>query len=158
MPAERLDPDYPQKGVITMRFLCIAKSDEKTEAGVLPDPAMFATMGAFVAEQQKAGILLSTEGLHPSSRAARVRMSNGKLSVTDGPFTEAKEVIASFALIKVNSKQEAIENVGRFLSFFGEGEADIYQVYDAEDFASQDQSPCDVHAQGACAATAARPE
>src|SRR5262249_36173560 len=77
---------------------------------------------------------LATEGLHPSSKAARVRLSQGKLTVTDGPFAEAKEVIASFALIQVKSKDEAIESVSRFLKFFGEGEADIYQVYEAEDF------------------------
>ena len=117
-----------------MRFLCIAKSDEKTEAGVPPDPAMLATMGAFVEEQVKSGALLATEGLHPSSKAARVRLSQGKLTVTDGPFTEAKEVIASFALIQVKSKQEAIDRVASFLRIFGEGEADIYQVYEAEDF------------------------
>src|SRR5262245_31449057 len=117
-----------------MRFLCIAKSDEKTEAGVPPDKELFATMGEFVGEQMKAGVLLATEGLHPSSKAARVRLSQGKLTVTDGPFAEAKEVIASFALIQVKSKDEAIETVARFLKLFGEGDADIYQVYEAEDF------------------------
>ena len=117
-----------------MRFLCIAKSDEKTEKGVPPDKELFATMGEFVKEQMKAGVLLATEGLHPSSKAARVRLSQGKLTVTDGPFAEAKEVIASYALIQVKSKEEAIERVARFLKIFGEGEADIYQVYEAEDF------------------------
>src|SRR3954451_7568468 len=119
---------------MTMRFLCIAKSDEKTEAGVPPDKELFAPMGEFVEEQMKSGVLLATEGLRPSSKAARVRLSQGKLTVTDGPFAEAKEVIASFALIQVKSKEEAIESVARFLKIFGQGEADIYQVYEAEDF------------------------
>src|SRR5258707_1101110 len=87
-----------------VRFLCIAKSDEQTEAGAPPDEALFATMGAFVEEQMNAGVLLATDGLHPSSKAARVHLADGKLTVTDGPFAEAKEVIASYALIQVNSK------------------------------------------------------
>ncbi len=117
-----------------MRYLCIARSDEKTEAGVLPDEEMFAAMGQLVEEQMKAGVLLATEGLHPSSKAARIRLSEGKLTVTDGPFAEAKEVIASYALIQVSSKQEAIEGVARFLEIAGGGEAEIYQVYELEDF------------------------
>ncbi len=119
---------------MTLRFLCIAKSDEKTEAGVLPDPQMFTAMGEFIEEMTKSGVLLATEGLHPSSKAARVRLADGKLSVTDGPFAEAKEVIASYALIEVQSKEEAIENVARFLKIAGGGEAEIYQVYEASDF------------------------
>ncbi len=117
-----------------MRFFCVSKSDKKTEAGLPPDPEVLATCGAFVEEQMKSGALLATEALHPSSKAARVRVSKGKLTVTDGPFAEAKEVIASFALIQAKSKQEAIQRVAGFLQIFGEGEADIYQVYEAEDF------------------------
>ena len=117
-----------------MRFLCIAKSDEKTEAGVIPDPEMFVAMGQLIEEATKAGVLLATEGLHSSSKAARVRLSEGKLTVTDGPFAEAKEVIASYALIQVKSKEEAIENVARFLKVAGGGEAEIYQVYEPSDF------------------------
>jgi hypothetical protein len=120
-----------------MRFLCISKSDEKTEAGVPPDKEVLAAMGPFVEEQMKDGVLLATDGLHPSSKAARVRLSQGKLTVTDGPFAETKEVIASYALIQVKSKEEAIERVARFLRIFGEGEADIYQVYEASDFAPE---------------------
>jgi len=117
-----------------MRFLCIAKSDEKTEAGVPPDPELMATMGQFVEAMTKSGVLLATDGLHPSSKAARIRVSEGKVTVTDGPFAEAKEVIASYALIRVNSKEEAIENVTRFLKLVGGGDAEIYQVFEAEDF------------------------
>ena len=118
-----------------MRFFCLAKSDEKTEAGAPPDLAMIATMGKFVEEQTRDGALLATDGLHPSSKGARIRVSKGKVTVTDGPFAEAKEVIASYALIQVKSKEEAIERVTRFLNIFGEGEADIYQVYEESDFA-----------------------
>src|SRR5712664_3540393 len=98
-----------------MRFLCIAKSDEKTEAGMPPDKEMIATCGDLVAEQMKTGTLLATEGLHPSSKAARVRVSQGKVTVIDGPFAEAKEVIASYALIQLKSKEEAVECAARFL-------------------------------------------
>jgi hypothetical protein len=118
-----------------MRFLCVAKSDERTETGIPPDQELFATMGSFVQEQIKAGVLLATDGLHPSSKGARVRLSKGKLTVTDGPFAETKEVIASYALIQVKSKAEAIECVTRFLKICGQGEADIYQVYEPSDFA-----------------------
>jgi len=117
-----------------MRFLCIAKSDEKTEAGVPPNPEIFVTCGEYVERGMKAGVLLATEALHPSARAVRVRLSQGKLTVTDGPFAEAKEVIASYALIQVKSKEEAVEQVAGFLRIFGEGDADIYQVYEADDF------------------------
>jgi hypothetical protein len=113
-----------------MRFFCLSKSDEKTEAGIPPDPAMITTMGKFVEEQMKDGSLLATAGLHPSSKGARIRVSKGKATVTDGPFAETKEVIASYALIQVKSREEAIERVTRFLKIFGEGEADIYQVYE----------------------------
>lgn len=118
-----------------MRFLCVSKSNEQVEAGTwVPDEAMFARMGAFVEEQTKAGVLLATEGLHPSSKAMRVRLEGGKLTVTDGPFAEAKEVIANFALIRVPSREEAIKSVARFLEIAGDGETEIYQVYEMEDF------------------------
>jgi hypothetical protein len=126
-----------KRGDTRMRFLCIAKSDEKTEAGIMPGEEVFAAMGQLLEEQTKAGVLLATEGLHPSSKAARIRLSEGKLTVTDGPFAEAKEVIASFALIRVNSKEEAIEAVARFLKIAGGGEAEIYQVYEMEDFGAE---------------------
>lgn len=117
-----------------MRFFCIARSDERTEAGVPPSPELMATMGRFVEEQMQTGELLATEGLHPSSKAARVRIRGGQLTVTDGPFAETKEVIASYAIIDVKSKQAAIDRVASFLKITGDGEADIYQVYEPGDF------------------------
>lgn len=120
-----------------MRFLCIAKSNERNEAGIPPESVDFEQMGAFVEEQIKAGVLLATEGLHPSSKAARVRMAGGQATVTDGPFAEAKEVIASFALIRANSKAEAVEQVIKFMKLYGEGEAEIYQVFEADDFGAE---------------------
>src|SRR5262249_15193670 len=120
----------------------ISKSDARTEAGVPPDQEIMARCGEFVAEQMKSGAILATEALHPSSKAARLRVSHGKLTVTDGPFAEAKEVIASYALIQAKSKEEAIQRVAGFLKIFGEGEADIYQVYEAEDFGLDAAAAC----------------
>ena len=82
----------------------------------------------------KAGVLLGTEGCLPSATGARVRLSNGKLTVTDGPFTESKELIAGFALIRASSKEEAIELTKRFLEVAGEGESEIRQIAEADDF------------------------
>ena len=115
-----------------MRFLCIAKSDERTEAGIPPDKELFATMGQFVEEQMKSGVLLATEGLHASSKGARVKFSGGKRTVIDGPFTEAKELIAGFWLWQVKSKEEAIEWLKR--APFEDTEVEIRQVFEPEDF------------------------
>lgn len=116
-----------------MRFFCVAKADESTEAAPPSDPELFAKMEKFVEEQFKAGVLLATAGLHPSSKGARVKVANGKATVVDGPFAETKEVIASYAIIEAASKEEAIHQVTRFLNLAGGGEADIYQVFDESD-------------------------
>jgi hypothetical protein len=91
-------------------------------------------MGALIEEQTKAGQLLSTEGCAPSSKGARVRLSGGKVSVTDGPFTEAKEVIGGFAIVQARSKTDAIEMAKRFLAVAGDGETEIRQLHEAADF------------------------
>ena len=111
-----------------MRFLCLYKP-AKPE-GTPPNQKEMAEMGKLVEEAFKAGWLLSTEGCLPSALGARVRMSNGKFSITDGPFTEAKEVVGGFALIQAKSKQEAIELTKDFLKVAGDGETEIRQVYD----------------------------
>jgi hypothetical protein len=85
-------------------------------------------MGKFIEESMKSGALLATEGCLPSAAGARVRLSSGKITVTDGPFTEAKELIGGFALIKANSKQDAIEFNQRFLKIAGDGETEIRQI------------------------------
>jgi len=110
-----------------MRFLSIYKSAEK---GVPPTPEEMARMGKLVENGMKAGWLLATEGCLPSALGARVRSSSGKLSVTDGPFTESKELVGGFAILKANSKAEAIQLAKDFLSVVGEGECELRQLYE----------------------------
>ena len=94
-------------------------------------------MGTFIEEMTKSGALLATEGCQPSSKGARVRLSKGKLTVTDGPFAETKELIGGFAIIQANSKEEAIELTKRFLKVAGDGESEIRLLHDAGDFCSE---------------------
>ncbi len=115
-----------------MRFMMIVKADKNSEAGVLPSEELLAAMGKYNEELVKAGVLLAAEGLHPSSKGARVKFSGSTRTVIDGPFTEAKELIAGFWLIQVKSKEEAIEWAKRVP--FQEGEVEIRQVFEAEDF------------------------
>jgi hypothetical protein len=95
-----------------------------------PTRRMMEDMGRLIGEMTAAGVLLATEGCLPSSRGARVRRSNGKTTVIDGPFTEAKEVIGSFALIQVKSKEEAIGWTRRFIEVVGEGESEVRQLFE----------------------------
>jgi hypothetical protein len=95
-----------------------------------------AKMGKLVEEWMKSGVLLATEGCLPSALGARVRLAGGKFTVTDGPFTEAKELIGGFALIHARSKEEAIEHTRNFLKIAGDGETEIRQVYEAPQTAS----------------------
>jgi hypothetical protein len=95
-----------------------------------------AEMGKFIEEMAKAGVLLFTDGLLPSSRGARVRQSAGKVTVTDGPFTETKELIAGFAIVRAKSKAGAIELAKRFLRIAGDGESEIREMYDEPAFAA----------------------
>jgi len=118
-----------------MRFMILVKADKNTEAGVLPSEQLLAEMGNYNEELVKAGVLLAGEGLQPSSKGARVKFSGAKRTVIDGPFAEAKELIAGFWLIEVKSKEEAIEWVKRAPNPTGEeSEIEIRQVFEAEDF------------------------
>jgi|SRR5688572_1600523 hypothetical protein len=119
-----------------MRFMVIIKADKDSEAGVMPDEKLLAEMGKFNEELVKAGVMLAGEGLHPSSRGARVRFSGSKRTVIDGPFAETKELIAGFWLIQVKSKEEAIEWVKKIPNPMPgtESEVEIRQVFEAEDF------------------------
>ena len=119
-----------------MRFMIIGKATKETEAGILPKPEEFEKMGTYNEELVKAGILLAAEGLAPSSKGARVKFSGDKRTVIDGPFTEAKELIAGFTIIQVKSLEEAIEWVKRApnMSPTGEAEIEIRKVMDLEDF------------------------
>ena len=115
-----------------MRFMVIVKADQDSEAGVLPSHDLLAEMGKFNEELVKAGVMLAGEGLQASSKGARVKFSGNKRTVTDGPFTETKELVAGFWLWQVRSKEEAIEWLKR--APFREGEVEIRQVFEAEDF------------------------
>jgi hypothetical protein len=119
-----------------MRFMILVKADKNSETGVLPDEKLLAEMGKYNEDLARAGVLLAAEGLHPSSKGARVRFSGTKRTVIDGPFTEAKELIAGFWLIQVKSKEEAIEWVKRSPNPFPgtESEIEIRQVFEASDF------------------------
>lgn len=119
-----------------MRFMVIVKANEDTEAGVMPTEAELAAMGKFNEELVKSGVLLAGEGLHPSSKGARVRFSGGQRTVIDGPFTEAKELIAGFWLLQVASKEEAIEWIKRAPMRDGD-ELEIRQVFEADDFGAE---------------------
>jgi hypothetical protein len=118
-----------------MRFMVIVKANKNSEAGIMPSEKLLAEMGKYNEELAKAGVLLAAEGLQPSSKGAHVRFSGEKRTVIDGPFTEAKELIAGFWLIQVKSKEEAIEWVKRCPNpLEGESEIEIRQVFEAEDF------------------------
>jgi len=119
-----------------MRFMVIVKASPESEAGVLPDEKILAAMGKYNEELVKAGVMLAGEGLHASSKGARVKFSGDKRTVTDGPFAETKELIAGFWIWKVNSKQEAIDWLKR-APFGGGTEVEIRQVFEAEDFGPQ---------------------
>jgi len=125
-----------------VRFMIIVKADKNSEAGALPDEKILTEMGKFNEELVKAGVMLAAEGLHPSSKGARVKFSEGKQTVTDGPFTEAKELIAGFWLWRVKSKEEAIEWLKRAVKrcpnpMREDSEIEIRQVFEAEDFGAE---------------------
>ncbi|MET0541135.1 MAG: YciI family protein, partial [Variovorax sp.] len=116
-----------------MKFMILVKASADSEAGVMPSEKMLTEMGKFNESLVNAGVLLAGEGLHPSSKGARVRFSGKQRSVTDGPFSETKELVAGFWLIQVKSKDEAIEWIRRAPFDNGE-EVEIRQVFTAEDF------------------------
>jgi hypothetical protein len=115
-----------------MRFMVLVKANEESEAGVLPDEELLAEMGRFNEELVHAGVMLSGEGLQPSSKGARVRYSGRERTVVDGPFSETKELIAGFWLLQVKSRDEAIEWARR--APFRGGEVEIRQVSEMDDF------------------------
>jgi len=123
---------------MTMRFMIIVKATKDSEAGVMPSEKLLAEMAKFNEELARAGVLLAGEGLQPSSKGARVRFSGTKRTVTDGPFSETKELIAGFWLWQVKSKDEAIEWVKRCPNPHNEDcEIEVRQVFEAEDFGAE---------------------
>lgn len=120
-----------------MRFMVMVPANKESEAGVLPDEKLLAEMGKFNEELVKAGVMLAGEGLHPTSKGARIKFSEGKTTVIDGPFAESKELIAGFWLIQAKSKEEAIAWMKR-APFGGGVELEIRQVFETEEFAPSD--------------------
>src|SRR5262249_21246086 len=117
-----------------MRVLGLLKADRSSEAGEPPSPELMERCGKFVEEATKAGVLLATEGLQPSSKGARVRLADGKITVIDGPFAETKELVASYAVLETKSMAEAIDWTTRFLKVLGEGECELRPVFEPPDF------------------------
>ncbi len=112
-----------------MKFLCIYKP-AKPEGG-LPTPEDLCKMGDYIDQSIKSGVLIATEGCMPSALGAKVRRTDGRFTVTDGPFSEAKEVVGGFALINANSKEHAIEITREFMNVAGDGEVEVRQVFEA---------------------------
>ena len=118
-----------------MKFMILLKADKNTEAGALPDEKLLSEMGKYNEELVKAGVLLAAEGLHPSSKGARVKLSGTKGTVMDGPFPETNQLIAGFWMFRVKSKEEAIEWAKRCPNpLQGDAEIEIRQVHEAADF------------------------
>lgn len=113
-----------------MRALGLLRSSPETEAGVRPGPEVMERMGKFMAAIQKAGVLVTTAGLQPSSKGARVRVGDEGVTVTDGPFTESKELVGSYAILEVESMDEAIDWTTRFLKVFGRGECELRPLFE----------------------------
>jgi hypothetical protein len=121
-----------------VRFMVLVKADKNSEAGVMPSEKLLADMGTYNEELMKAGVLLAGEGLHPSSKGARVRFSGAKRTVVDGPFPETKDLVCGFWIFQVKSREEAIEWVKRCPNpMEGETELEIRQVFEAEDFGAE---------------------
>ena len=119
-----------------MRVMVIVKADKNSEAGILPKKELFEKMGKYNEELVKAGVMLAAEGLQPTSKGKRVKFSGTQRTVTDGPFTESKELIAGFWLWQVRSMEEAVEWLKR-APFDGGTEVEIRQVFEAEDFGAE---------------------
>ena len=118
-----------------MRFMVIVKASKESEAGEMPTEQLLTEMGKYNEELVKAGVMLAGDGLHPSSKGARVRFDGAKRTVIDGPFTETKELVAGYWLWQCKSKDEAIQWLKR--APFQEGEVEIRQLFEAEDFGAE---------------------
>ena len=124
-----------------MRILGLLKADEDSEAGAPPSKELIERMGSFIEDITKAGVMLATDGLQPSSKGTRVKLSDGKVTVTDGPFAETKELVASYALFQVKTMAEAVEWSKRFLAVLGGGEVELRPIFEASDFPPEAFSP-----------------
>lgn len=115
-----------------MRFMVLVKANEQSEAGVMPTEAELTAMGKFNEELVKAGVMLAGDGLHPSSKGARINYDGDKPTVLDGPFTETKELVAGYWILQVKSKDEVVEWLKR--APFSNGTVEIRQIFEADDF------------------------
>jgi hypothetical protein len=137
---EQFRAAQPARKAGTIRFMGLLKADKDTEAGVLPDEKFLSEMGAFFEAETKFGVILSGEGLQPSSQGFRIRYSGSKRTVIDGPFAETKELIAGYAIIQVKSRDEMIEWTRRFVQvdapgrYGEESECEMRQIFELEDF------------------------
>src|SRR5438105_4426854 len=123
---------------IAMKFMVMVKASKSSEAGVMPTEKLLTEMGKFNEQLVKAGVMLAGEGLHPSSKGARVRFSGSKRTVVDGPFAETKELVAGFWIWQVKSREEAIEWVKRCPNpMLEDSEIEIRQIFEAEDFGAE---------------------
>ena len=119
-----------------MRFIVLVKASPESEAGIMPSTELLTAMGKFNEELVNAGVMLAGEGLHPSSKGARVKFDGDKRTITDGPFAETKELLAGYWVWKCKSKQEAIDWLKR-APFDGGTEVEIRQIFEAEDFGAE---------------------
>ena len=121
-----------------MRFMILLKADKTTESGALPDERLLTEMGKYNEELVRAGVMLAGEGLHPSSKGARVKFSGTSRTVIDGPFAETKELLAGFWIFKVDSLQEAVDWVKKCPNpLIGDAEIEIRQIFEADDFGQE---------------------
>ena len=124
-----------------MKILGLLRADAGSEAGTPPSPELIERMGTFIQEAVEAGILLSADGLTPSSQGKRVKYANGKATVIDGPFTESKELVASYALFQIEDMEEAVHWCTRFLAVLEEGEVELRPIFDPEDLSTDTFTP-----------------
>ena len=124
-----------------MKILGLLRADADSEAGAPPSPELNEHMGAFIEEAVKAGVFVEGDGLTPSAKGKRMKRTNGRTSVIDGPFTESKELVASFAIMKVDSWEQAEYWCTRFLEVLGEGEVELRPIFDPEDFSEEVFTP-----------------
>ena len=124
-----------------MRILGLMRATKESEAGAPPDKDLMERMGVFMGEVMQAGVLVATDGLHPSSKGKRVKVADGKVTITDGPFTESKELVASYALFEVKTMDEAVMWTKRFLEVLGQGECELRPIFDPADFSPESSRP-----------------
>jgi hypothetical protein len=124
-----------------MQIMGLLRADKESEAGAPPDMDLMMRMGTFVEEMTKAGVLLNTNGLHPSAKGKRIKLADGKVTIIDGPFTESKELVASYAIFQVQSMDEAVMWSKRFLERLGKGEVELRPIFDPADFSPEVFSP-----------------